>query len=172
MRECNDFETFTDLWYTFLTAAKNVYTTLKKGAKSPQDRQWFGGKENERRTDPLLQYVFQARDDDEHGLDEIAEHVNASLGIGVRKEGYATGVILNTLPDGRLHVQSTDGLPVLIESRAAHVRLKAVTGRGPVTYSPPKAHLGNGIDGSYPGPVARMAVAYLEALVAEAERRA
>lgn len=177
MRTCTDFETFTDLWYTFLTATKNIYTAIKNGSKSAQDRQWFGAKDAERRNDELLQYLFQARDDDEHGLDMGAEHVRGSIGIGARREGFATGVRINFLRiDGRgnafANLESIDGLPIAIEQRPPHIALRPVTGRGPVVYAPPTKHKGHEIDGRYPEPVARLALAYFEELVGEAESRA
>lgn len=72
LRACKSHDEFTDTWYQFLVTYKNVYTALEQAAKgSAQSRQWFGGKKNERRDDPLLQYLFQARDADEHGIEPV-----------------------------------------------------------------------------------------------------
>jgi hypothetical protein len=75
-----DFEGFEACWSEFLTAGNGVHTALEKGAKdSPKSRQWFGGKKRERREDPLLSYMHQARNADEHGLEPVA-----ALGAGIR----------------------------------------------------------------------------------------
>ena len=93
---CNDYDTFSEYLYTFLVAAKGIYTILEQGAKSrAQARQWFGAKSKERRSDPLLQYLYQARDDDEHGLSRVVEHVPGALGIGVSKPGFSNAIRLD-----------------------------------------------------------------------------
>lgn len=74
---------FADAWYLFLVAAKNVLTTLEQGAKSSaQSRQWFGAKKQERKDDPLLQYLFQARNDEEHGLADVTKLKAGYFAIG------------------------------------------------------------------------------------------
>jgi hypothetical protein len=67
-------ETFEANWTDFLIASHTVYTSLEQGAKdNATSRQWFGSKKRERREDPLLQYVHQARNADEHGLERSYE---------------------------------------------------------------------------------------------------
>lgn len=62
-------EEFDDAWFIFLTSWKGIYTTLEQGSKdSAQSRQWFGGKKAERKRTDYLQYLFIARNDEEHGL--------------------------------------------------------------------------------------------------------
>jgi hypothetical protein len=137
LKVCKSHEEFCDTWYQFLVTYKNVYTALDQGSKaSPQSRQWFGAKKNERRDDPLLQYLFQARDADEHGIESVTQFVPGSLAIGVAKPGFSQSVRISNLKvgaDGALHraeVASLDGLPVLVEETNPHSKLVAVTGRG------------------------------------------
>lgn len=67
------YKDFLHIWTDFLLALNAVYTSLEQGAKSsPQSRQWFGGKKRERRQDPLLRYLHQARNADEHGLAPVS----------------------------------------------------------------------------------------------------
>jgi hypothetical protein len=142
---CNDFNAFADTWYVFLTAAKGIYTVLEQGAKtSPQSRQWFGSVNRQRREDPLLQYLYQARDDDEHGISPVVEHVPGHIGIGVSKPGYSSAMRFDGTigPGGRLRVTSLDGKPVMIEHSPSHVRLIRVHGRDKKPYDPPEEHLG------------------------------
>lgn len=171
-------ERFSDAWYLFLIAAKNVYTTLEQGSKaSPQSRQWFGAKKQERKDDPLLQYLFQARDDDEHGLDEVTELSPGFLGIGKAAQGFSNNITISSLSfeNGKLNIgpiTSNDGLPVLIEQRGPHTVLAPVTARGNIVYQPPTTHLGVQIPEPLPVPVGNLGLAYLEALIADAEARA
>lgn len=171
-------DTFAGAWYFFLIAAKNVYTSLEQGAKaSPQSRQWFGGKKMERKCDPLLQYLFQARDDDEHGLGDVTKLQPGSLAIGKAKPGFSSSmsISLSTDASGRPtihHLQSHDGLPILIEEIPAHFCLLPVTGRGNVIYDPPTHHLGLPLADNLPLTVGRLAIDHLSRLIEEAASRA
>lgn len=172
---CKNHDEFTDTWYTFLTAAKNIYTVLEQGAKvSPQSRQWFGARAAERRADDLLQYTYEARNDDEHGLEPISKHVPGSLDIGVSRPGFSNSIRLNgTLGHGgTMVVESLDGKPVLIEQTMPHVQLTSIRARGGRVLAPPTTHLGNKLPDSSPKTVADAAIGYLSGMVDDAERRA
>jgi hypothetical protein len=177
LNSSNTFDEFSANWYGFLVAAKNVYTILEQGAKvSPQSRQWFGSKNAQRRADPLLQYLYQARDDDEHGLGNVLEHVPGRLAIGRNKLGFSeemsfTGSISAAYggPDQTsLNVQSLDGKPVFVDYTPSHAKLIRVHGRGKRVYDPPEEHLGTKLASNLPIPVATVALVYLTALVDEA----
>src|SRR3546814_16981731 len=58
LKDCKTYGEFSDAWYIFMHAAKGIYTMLEQGSKpTPQGRQWFGGKNKERKDDPLLRSV-------------------------------------------------------------------------------------------------------------------
>lgn len=185
---------FSDHWYTFLTAFKNIYTVLEQGAKSsPQSRQWFGSKATFRRGDPLLQYVYQARNDDEHGLASSINLKPMQTEIGVSRPGFSQTQILNGGPfrnvevsggfgsnarftgalPADLSVTSLDNKPVLIKRTPATTILVDVSDRDRQTkYQPPTTHLGKPIADVYPLAVAELAAEYAEALLAEASKLA
>lgn len=170
---CKSHDEFADTWYQFLVTYKNVYTALEQGAKaSPQSRQWFGAKKIERRDDPLLQYLFQARHADEHGIESVTQFVPGSVAIGVRKPGFSGSVRINGSLETGMLVESMDGKPVLVEHTNPHSRLVAVTGRGPVVYPVPVEHQGKPLPDPFPATLAGLAVAYLSALVEDARSRA
>ncbi|MET0589025.1 MAG: hypothetical protein ABWZ75_10950 [Novosphingobium sp.] len=171
---CADYDDFNDTWYTFLVAAKNVYTVLEQGAKtSSQSLQWFGGVKRFRKDDELLQYLFEARNDDEHGLGSSTEHVPGALAIGVARDGYSRAMRINgsTGPGGVLNVESLDGKPVLIERTLPHIRLIGVQARGNRTIAPPTMHRGSKLTDASPLNVATLGLAYLAELVVQAEAR-
>ncbi|MDR6288624.1 hypothetical protein E9232_001131 [Inquilinus ginsengisoli] len=172
LEECNNFESFCDIWFTFLTSAKGIYTVLEQGAKiSPQSRQWFGAKSAERRNDELLQYVYQARNDDEHGIEPISKEVPGRLSVGVRKEGYSDSIIFNANLErgvGKIEMRSLDGKPILIEQTFPHIALITVRGRGKDLYDPPKYHKGKILTDISPSNIAKIALSYLSELVESA----
>jgi hypothetical protein len=55
-------------WSTFLFAADEIYSKLEQGAKG--NGAWFGYVKRLRKTDPLLSYIYQARNSDVHGIDD------------------------------------------------------------------------------------------------------
>lgn len=172
------YEQFSDSWYLFLVAAKNVYTTLEQGAKTtPQSRQWFGAKKHDRKTDPLLQYLFQARDDDEHGLADVTKLDPGGVSTGKLAPGFSNDMAISASTDaeGNLtirHLASHDGLPILIENIRWNAVLLSVTGRGGISYNVPDSHLGQPIEDQSPANVGRLGTDYLGKLLSEAEGRA
>ncbi len=75
LENCNIFSRYRELWYSFLCSTKSIYTVLEQGAKvSPHSMQWFEGVRTARREDQLLEYLYQARNDDEHGLSAVIAH--------------------------------------------------------------------------------------------------
>ncbi len=59
-------------WLEFLRSASRFYSTLSTASKvSGKAKAWFGRQKSIRRTDPLLSYIHQARNAEEHGLRHI-----------------------------------------------------------------------------------------------------
>lgn len=164
------FEAFTDTWFSFLTAYKSIYTALEQGAKlSAQSRQWFGSKSSERRRDQLLQYLYQARNDEEHGLENATKAVpgRATLEIVV-PDSLQIDLSNVTFHGNTARLPNGDAAKV-IENIPPHVILVSVQDRGRNEYQPPTTHLGIPIQDASPLGVARLAQAYMERMVKEAE---
>ncbi|WP_375209476.1 hypothetical protein [Hyphomonas jannaschiana] len=174
--QCSSKDEFDQCWYTFLVAWKNVYTTLEQGSKSTaQDRQWFGAKKQERRSDPLLQYLFQARDSDEHGLEDIVELEPGGIFIGGGRPGVPqiNHVRVNIDENGNsvIEAQSLNDQPLDIQWRPGKIVLSPVIGRGFVRHDPPAMHLGEAVRNRSPFGVASLGLNYLVALLDEANSR-
>lgn len=70
MKLSKSFDDFSVDWCNFLYSWKAIYTALEQGAKiSEGSKKWFCEKKKERLDIYLLNYLFQARNDEEHGLD-------------------------------------------------------------------------------------------------------
>jgi hypothetical protein len=162
-----DFNEFNDAWYTFLTATKNIYTVLEQGAKvSPQSKQWFGARATQRRNDPLLQYLYQARDDDEHGLNPVLEGIGH---VKVKAQGKGMNVKGAFGPGQTATFSSLDDAPLLVENNT-FIRLATVTNRSHIKYAPPEEHLGQPLTDKSPLGVARAAIAHFTSLVEDASK--
>ncbi len=163
------YQDFSDEWYLFLVAAKNIYTLLEQGAKnSAQSRQWFGSKKNFRKNDELLQYLFIARNDEEHGLDQGTEFVRGQLKFTLPANGQSTSVRFKHLISGSIVAETTNGQILPTEDIKPHMLLKTVRGRGGELVPPPTQHIGIPLSDTSPMAVARLAISYLESLIEEA----
>ncbi|KMS62787.1 hypothetical protein V475_06340 [Sphingobium baderi LL03] len=171
--QCQHAGEFADIWYRVLVAIKNTYNVLNKGAQaSPQSRQWFGAKKEERRKDPLLQYLYQARDADEHGIDAITamtpgkiEFVSANAG-----ESHVVEMTHNLLgTGGSFVVKSADGKPVHVRAQLPMMKLSTVVGRGGVKFPPPVIHKGKIFEPNTPYHVAKLAIAHWWEVIDQAE---
>ena len=189
MEAAENYQEFSDNWYVFLSSWKNVYTVLEQGAKtSAQSRQWFGGKETFRKGDELLQYLFEARNADEHGLGSSTKMQPGSHIIGMTESGHsrnmvisfqgfenntvigagkAAAVFIGDLPPD-LRVRPLDKMPVLSHHRPTTIFLADVIARGPRTLRPPQIHLGQRLMDRSPLSAAKLAVAYADGLITEA----
>lgn len=171
IRDAKTYQDFVGRWYLFLMSWKGVYTSLEQGSKnSAQSRQWFGAKKAERRSDELLQYMFEARNSDEHDLEEVTALRPGGLGIGTRGFGLSKSIRIDgtTGPGGVLRITALDGLPVGVVHHPPRPVLRAVNARGDRVIPPPTRHKGTLLPNQEPLTVATLALAYAEALVAEA----
>lgn len=176
LREWRSFEDFDDAWFTFLRGWKGVYTTLEQGVKGDSKAtQWFGTRNAARRKDQLLQYLYQARNDDEHGLEEVVEKIPEHSTFG-HMTGSGPAHIKEaeiSISGGNItvHKWDADGIEPTIKHHPAVVVLKPVRDRdkanGP-TYFPPTSHLGQTLAAQDPLSVAGLGLAYIRHLLDEA----
>src|SRR5262245_26190578 len=76
LKNAGDFAEFNRAWSAFLFSSNRIYGKLSAGSRlNAKSRQWLGRKKRERKQDPLLQYLHQARNSDEHGLEPVTEIV-------------------------------------------------------------------------------------------------
>lgn len=162
-----DFPKLETAWWQFLLAANAIYVKLYVGAKwDPKSESWFGQKVHERKHDELLSYIHYARNSEEHGLE-------GSTTTGFTLEPTNKRVKVVEHPDGRTEIRIPQNFPVgkalgkLTPPKVTLVRV--YDGRSRRYFNPPTMHRGKPIDGRSPKVVARLAVDYLIALIAEAE---
>jgi hypothetical protein len=169
--EGTSMEDFRSDWTDFLLASNAVYSCLEQGAKrKPQSQQWFGQLKNERRKDPLLQYIHQARNADEHGLAAVFEPSDDGFvevgGPGVTVYGATIIEDGNTVFNEKWPEGLTGG-KVFNNRRPELVRVR--DDRFGDEFDPPESHLGNPINGRNPVLVARAALDYQRKILEIAE---
>lgn len=165
-----DQETFQTHWLDFLVQWKGAYTKVQQAAKdSPQEIQWFGNVTRERKADPLLRYLFEARNDGEHGTDYSARHA----GPHFRFQTEGAEVLIRKNDDGSIYLRP-DGTPEVlddgkeverIEIRPAESFLLEVKEYdGKKTVSPPTSHLGAPMEPK-PHIAAKLGLKWLKSLI-------
>ena len=167
-----DFGEFESAWSDFLTYLNTVSVVLKKGAKdNPQSRQWFGDEQRIMRQDPLLRYLHQARNSDEHGIEPIAVLDPGGVGFGHRQGLHIHNLVAH--PGGFHGTMSTlSGEPVNVRVTPSHARLITVLDdRYGDSFDPPKEHLRQRLPDESPHTVGQHGLAYFERLVVEARSR-
>ena len=169
-RTAKSYADFVSAWTDFLVHANSVYTILEQGAKaSPQGRQWFGAKKKERREDQLLQYLHQARNADEHGLEPVSKLTAGSLSIGAEGSIHIEHLIIDK--DGKVDLRlgpGSTGKPIIKVTPASAVLMPVTDDRYGTTFHPPTEHKGKKLTDASPAAVAALGLAHHEALLAEA----
>ena len=149
-------------WEEFLTAAHGIYSKLEQGAKTaPASKVWFNQKKHERRTDPLLTYIHQARNAEEHGIERITARTNSHVSV-------PPGGMVQFIPQetGGWKVGETIGEIGYPNDIVALVRVH--DRRFGNWFDPPTTHLGQEFHDRSALAVAERAIVYLEGILAEA----
>lgn len=169
-------------WVDFLEAATRIYTTLEVASKNNHaSSQWFEAKLAERSADPLLSYVECARNVNSHTLGQIAATAPPSSTelLGGRNpiqmlagEVFPMGVtlILKGIwgSGAPFEVKMTPSIAVLLP--VTSTRRKSRRQRDETVFNPPTSHLGQSIDSNSPVRVAELMLAYLRALIEDAQK--
>lgn len=185
MHKATNHETFSRAWYVFLTSSKNIWTLFEQGSKlSPQSMQWFGGKKKQRKESAVLQFMFEARNADEHGLEDALELQSSSLRFSYTgntselPKGFSFGSVkFNTeTNEASLVGNGTDrsGIEVSVplqsfEEVPPHSVLSAIRDRGGCIIHPPRDP-DNTVEAVLPIKAASICLEYLEGLISEAAR--
>lgn len=161
-------------WTDYLVSHNSIFTILEQGAKvSPRSRQWFGGKKEIRRKDPLLNYLHQARNADEHDIPSVVESKLAGgITLGDSPAGPDRVISKVTFkPIGGRQVvigENAAGLSNVTLLRPVFLLCRVYDDRYKTYFDPPTEHLGKSLDNPRPIGVAEAGVAYTSQLIAEA----
>jgi hypothetical protein len=166
MESADGFDAMEKAWTNFLIMSNRIYTKLEQGAKTDgASTAWFGRKKHERRKDPLLRYIKNARDADEHGLERVTERKPGGVEVKFNADepdkpvNMERGHISTGSSGIEMSFKFGEPTSVMIQHTPPSVRLVEVTNYGD-KYQPPD---------SDPITVARRGVTFLETLIAETE---
>lgn len=162
------FDEFEDAWEYFLAECNGVFDLIESAARGHQStKSWFGVKKKERQRDPLLCYLWNARNSNEHSVRDTAEWSEGAIKIGAFGPGNSRSFSINGSLEEGLTVRSNDGLPVAIDIQAPGVVLLSVRDIHGKEHLPPTEHLGSPLVDPTPLGIASAGLRYCEALLAE-----
>jgi hypothetical protein len=175
------FEHYQENWSLFLTQVGRFYSKLEQGSKGAnQSENWFALKKHERKTDPLLSYLHQARNADEHGLDHVTMRMSHSSSYEfstAKGEEYQWKIRCRENDDGTVEysdpIITKDGKIVptkLVATSKPSVALREVRNtRYGDEFWPPTSHLGVELPKHVsPEAVAALCVRYIKQMLSEA----
>lgn len=74
MQSATNFATLADQWFIYLFSWKGVFTAFDEAVVSQPAKDWLADLRKEYRRDPLLHFLYEARNAEEHGLAMSAQH--------------------------------------------------------------------------------------------------
>ena len=167
-------------WSDYLIATSAIYSKLEIGAKGQNfSGPWFGAKKRQRKDDPLLSYLHQARHAEEHGIAHGVDAVE-TIHLVLIKENDEWKVLhtmyvssldsaesrLNN--DATIQIYDEDRNTIESQTVITHaVKLLNVKNRGRI-YAPPETFFGYEIIDKSPLGIARLSYPFLVELIAEA----
>ena len=176
-RSAGNFENFASHWAEFLIHTGSVLNQLEAGAKqTPQARQWYGQQRAAGKRDPLVSYMHQARNAEEHEPDATTKHKPPSLSINLRDNpgGFKIDRMIAERDGDQFQISGSarrlsDNGPLTIRHSVGGPILVPVTDQyKATTYHPPEEHLGKPLRDKTPIAIADLYLTYLEGLVRQA----
>ncbi|WP_294333326.1 hypothetical protein [uncultured Sphingomonas sp.] len=174
LRNAEDFSEIEREWSAFLMALGTIYTKLEQGSKlNNVSRGWFDQVKRERREDKLLQYLHQARNAEEHGIEDITSRNARILRQPLKLPNGKTAELRISLPAGPEDLQlSEDGNETKLfdglQRISSTVALVPVKNHGTI-FSVPDEHLGKPFAPVDPLAVAEAGYDYAALLVSTAK---
>ena len=154
-----------DHWKEYLGRLERVwFKAFAHYKRSPKWQGWQARFEKERKNDPLLSYLRNARGADEHTVSDIVEHQQSHIAIVPGEQG---GTIRNLRINGGVYTADTTGT-VGVVFNPARIRLLPVVNRG-VTFDVPRKHQDNALNSENVVSVAEAGLRYYEKFLNEAD---
>ncbi len=177
LEQASTFAEFEWAWSDFLVHSNRVFTQLEQGSKaSDRSRGWFSRKKGERRSDPLLKYMWEARNADEHGLEQVTGRSPGGFKLSGRGNykitGKGGGPVTPSKGLEHMDIQHLSGEPPQIKQYGPKPTLKSVKDRSGNVVPVPGSHGRNHLLDQEPLTVARPYLTYVETMFEEAKSQA
>jgi len=169
MRSAKSLEEFEAEWKEFLTCLEKVWNKVERSCQPMRNRfePWQGTYHRLRKKDMLLRYLKQARDADNHSIQDFTKIKPGSRGI--RFANPRGGYIKHMEIRGG-EITSYEGDAIVVEDKAPHPVAVPVKNNGE-WFNPPTSHLGQQVTTHHPVALAELGLKFYEEYVNEVERQ-
>ncbi|HBR6057996.1 TPA: hypothetical protein L9024_000458 [Klebsiella pneumoniae] len=164
MRLSRNLDEMDQLWRNCINHIEKSHTKLLSATKSIKEKfsSTFEQQFLSRKNDPLLKYIKQARDSDNHSIADISKKVNSCVAFSsnpaANKPTYIKKIII--MEDGLVCTEFS-GDPPQVDFIPERIVVVPVTNRG-YTFHPPCQHLGEEVLTNSPIEIARNGILFYE----------
>lgn len=171
MKNSKTLEEYEENWRDFVTNLEKVWIKSERECIEFKNKfqPWQGNFIKERRIDPLLKYVKNARDVETHSIQEIVEKRKGYTTINPLDNKKTLEIKNLVIENGKISfIESSQ--PLIVEQHSAKIIAIPFTNQGTV-YLPPEFHRGLRLKNkSNPIEIAELALEYYENYLNEIEK--
>jgi len=169
MKNATSFDVFEEEWRDLLNCLEKLWNKVERGCQHERStfQPWQGQFSNLRRKDMLLRYLKQARDADNHSIQEVAEvkPAHRTVNFANRDGGYIEHMEIR---NGE--VVQYRGDPVVVTDHPPVVEAIKVKNSGN-WYNPPTSHLDTLVQSRHPVVLGKLGIQFYESYLNEAEEK-
>jgi hypothetical protein len=161
MKSSKSLEDFEENWKSILDCLEKCWIKAERECQGHKNKfePWQGTYKHLRRNDPLLSYLKQARDTDNHSIQPIVEKV---AGKATVKFENSKGGVIEKLKISNGVITDYSGDPIIVEFHPGRVEAKAVTNSGK-SFNPPHYHRGSQLKNPKdPIEIAKLGIAFYQ----------
>ena len=172
MRAAQSFDKFEEEWRSFLNHLEKVWVKAERACQHIQNQfqPWQGEYSRLRKKDMLLRYLKQARDADNHSIQEVVEHKPGRYSFSVPG---GPGVVridrLSTGGDGRVIEYVGSHRPTIIDE-PPQINVVPVKNNGQ-WFNPPTSHLDESVSVRHPVQIAELGLRFYAGWLSEVETK-
>ncbi len=166
MRQATSIEDFESEWGAYLNCLEKVWNKTERACRASAStfQPWQGQFHRLRKKDMLLRYLKQARDADNHSIQDITE-IDPG-GTGYRFVNPSGGFIKQMRIENGV-LKHYEGDPMIVETRPPQPVAVRVKNNGE-WFNPPTTHLDNPVESSHPVHLAELGLAFYQGFVDQA----
>ncbi len=170
MNSSESMERFEAEWRYFLSCIEKSWVKVERSCESKRNefQPWQGKFQSLRKKDMLLRYLKQARDADNHSVQDLAD-----IEPGKRLMNFvnpAGGYVKSLKIDGSGNILHYEGDPMVVVDKAPQPIAVRVKNNGE-WFNPPNSHLGQPITSQHPVNLANLGLAFYIDFLKQAEKK-
>lgn len=165
MKQSKSIEEYESEWRTFLFALEKIWIKTERSCQGFRSKfeLWQSQYKKERKKDMLLKYLKQARDADNHSIQEMKPE-NQSMRFLRKGTNYIKSMVMR---GGKL--LHYEGDPIKISIKKPHPVAVRIKNSGK-WYNPPTSHNGKRIETPHPTLLAELGLSWYKSFVVETEK--